>query len=731
MISGRNSLRLARLSVLAAAAGAILAASGRAQESGPPQRNIPTQVSPPYTQAQAELGRGLYAQHCQGCHGADLSGGSASRPLKGRPFYSHWAAGKTLQSLYKYMRASMPPGAAGTLTADDHANLVAFLLSQNALPAGAQPFPTDEAAMLSYRMPFRGDTSGGLALEMKLPPWPVAPNPADRLSQVTDQMLASPPPGEWPSWRRSVDGTGFSPLTQVSRGNVRRLQLAWSFDLPAGPNASTPLVHDGVMFVYGNGDVITALDAANGTPLWTYKHPLPKIMGPVSRVRRNMALYGDKLYFSTTASTEVALDAKTGKLIWERPNGRGTTGGPLVVNGTVIQGTTNGGSRSAGNDPGGDCLACGGGGHVLAWDAENGKLLWNFNVIPKPGEPGGDSWNGLPWDKRSGGSVWTSSYYDPTLDLVYLGTANTYDTAPLAKRSKDPKVSNDALFMNSTLAFQPRTGKLAWYYQHLANDQWDSDWVFDRQLLDLDVDGKTRRTIVTIGKLGILDALDASTGKYLFSIDAGLQNIVTRIDPATGRKSTDPALQPGGSPKLVCPHLDGAKNWTPSSLNPNSAMLFVSLTEACMQMKPIEAGETSPLSTGVAYFVAPNPKNDGRIGRLQAYDLKTRKLAWAARQRAPLTTGTLATEGGLVFAGALDRNFAAYDDETGRRLWQTRLGGVPSGAPISFSVGGKQYVAIVTGFGSLLSTGFLPLVPEIQVPDTASSAVYVFALPDD
>jgi alcohol dehydrogenase (cytochrome c) len=149
-----------------------------------------------------------------------------------------------------------------------------------------------------------------------------------------------------------------------------------------------------------------------------------------------------------------------------------------------------------------------------------------------------------------------------------------------------------------------------------------------------------------------------------------------------------------------------------------------------MVMRPIESGETSPLSSKVSYHVAPRPGSDGRIGRLQAYDLKSRKLAWSARQRAPLTTGSLATEGGLVFVGALDRGFAAHDDATGRLLWQTRLGGVPSGAPITFAVKGRQYVAVITGFGSLLSTGFLPLVPEIKVPDAASSAVYVFALPE-
>lgn len=689
-----------------------------------------------FTAEQVEQGRAAYAASCAACHGPDLGGG-AGRPLKGRSFMGRWGTGSSIGAMFKYIRDTMPPGGAGSLAPDRIASLIALILVQNGIKPGATALPGDYAALQKMHLPYSGDTSGGLAPQAKLPPWPASPNPAAQLSPVTDAMLQSPPPGDWLSWRRTLDGQGFSPLDQVTKANVAGLRLAWSFNLAAGPNAATPLVHDGVIFVYSNRDQVDALNAATGEVLWTYKRELPAAAsGLPMRVKRNMALYGDRLFVATGDNQMIALNARTGELVWESPTGP-ASGGPLVVNGKVIEGLFRGdrmpSSAVSAPTPApaqSSCVTCGGYGRIVGLSAADGKKLWNFNVVPQPGEPGTNSWNDIPFDQRSGGSVWTTGYYDPALDLVFIGTGNTYNTAPLAKPIGKPGVTNDALYTDTTLALKPDTGKVAWYFQHQPNDQWDLDWVYERMILTLPIGGKPTKAVVTAGKMAIIDALAAANGKYLFSVDAGLQNVVTHIDPVTGRKTTDPALVPGqGKTATVCPAQNGAKNWIPGSYDAATTTLYLPLNAACMVMEPADPGEISPLSSGVRWSVTPRPDSDGRYGRVQAFDLTTRKTRWIAAQRAPMTSGVLATAGGLVFAGGLDRVFSAYDAADGKLLWSTRLGDVPSGAPISFAVGGQQYIAIVAGYGTMLSGGYLPLVPEIAVPTTPSSSIYVFELP--
>jgi alcohol dehydrogenase (cytochrome c) len=652
-----------------------------------------------------------------------------------------WGGGASLGALYKFIHDQMPPGGAGSLSPDQIVDLMAMILAENHIKSGQTALPTDYATLQKMHLPFNGDTSGGLASSAKIPPWPETPNPAAKLSPVTDALLSNPPAGEWLSWRRTLDGQGFSPLDQINKANVGRLRLAWSYNLSPGPNASTPLVHDGVIYVYSNRDQVDALNAVTGEVIWTYKREFPATTSSLPmRVKRNMALYGDRLYLATGDNQEIALNAKTGELVWQTPTGP-ASGGPLVVKDTVLEGLFRGDrmppgsagalAQAANPTPAkGGCVTCGGFGRIVGLSAADGKKLWNFNTVPQPGEPGTNTWNDLPFDQRSGASVWTTGYYDPVLDLAFFGTGNTYNTAPITTPIGKKGVTNDALYTDSTLAIRPETGKLVWYFQHQARDVWDLDWVYEQMIIPLMIDGKQTKSIVTAGKMAIIDALDASNGKYLFSIDAGLQNVVTHIDPVSGKKTTDPALVPGeGKTAVVCPAQNGAKNWIPGSYNDATKTLFLPLNAACMQMEPIDPGETSPLSSGIRWSILPRPDSDGRFGRVQAFDLATHKTLWIAAQRAPMTSGVPATGGGLVFAGGLDRVFSAYDAENGKVLWSTRLGDVPTGAPISFSVNGKQYIAIIAGYGTMLSGGYLSLVPEIPVPNTPSSSIYVFELP--
>ena len=603
------------------------------------------------------------------------------------------------------------PNLAGLCVASALAALLAMSTALAQAPSPIAPELTEQQRLRSQ------SPGGGLTPGVALPSWPETTNRVG--SPVTDEMLSSPSPNDWLSWRRTHDGLGFSPLSSIDKRNVGTLQLAWSLSLPAGPNTATPLVHDGVIYVHSFGDHVQALDAATGDELWHYARELPSTFRPT--VKRNMALYGDKLYVGTSDVHVVALDVATGTVVWDTAiaaadSGFGLTGGPLVARGKVMQGVN-------GQAPGGA--------YIVTLDAESGAEAWRFYSIARPGEPGGDSWNGLPLEKRTGGSVWTAGTYDAERNIALFGPAPTYDTGPLRDPLAERGITNDALYTNATIALDPDTGRLVWHFQHVPNDQWDFDWAFERQVLTLPVDGRSRRVVLTAGKEAIYDALDLDDGgRYLFSIDLGLQNFITAIDPRTGKKTIDPKLVPSREEAIVvCPHAGGAKSWVPGAINPATRVLFVPLVESCMDLTPVPLEQRGSLSTGVRWTIRPPLNGDGRYGRIQAIDLQTRQTLWTERQRAPQTTGVLATAGGLVFAGALDRVLTAYDDATGSTLWQAKLNDVPSSAPISYAVDGKQYVAMTVGHGSAHALTFPMLTPEIDLPVVRSATIWAFALP--
>jgi alcohol dehydrogenase (cytochrome c) len=673
-----------------------------------------------YTSAQAEAGRAVYATACASCHGDSLDDGPLGSSLKGPAFMQKYG-GRAVRELFDITRDTMPTGDPGSLDAATYASLVAYILQQNDVVAGTIALPSDPLVLATMQVP-----AGGFSF-MAFSPYTeratvTLPNPLENFRPVDDAALAGPPASDWLGWRREFNAHGYSPLAEIDRGNVGQMRLAWSWALPSGSAEGVPVVRDGTLFMQSYGDVVQALDARSGDLLWQYRHTLEQGASPFHK--RGIALYGERLYVATSDAYVVALDVHDGAVAWAQRVGdfrerEVINGGPLVARGVVTVGTTATGVGAKGGGP-----------QIVGLDADSGDLLWSLGTIARPGEHGGESWNGVPFEERTGASVWVPPSFDPVTGLVYFGTGNTYDTGPLLRPNETPGVTSDALYTNSTMAVDPLTGELVWYVQHFPNDQWDLDWAFERQVLDLTVRGERRRAVLTAGKIGIYDAVDAATGEFLFSIDLGLQNIVTSIDPVTGEKHVDTNLYPGrGEMHLICPHGAGAKNYLPASFEASSGLLYVPLNEACMDVYPVPGGGAGALSSGVNWGIRPLPDSDGLYGRLQVLDLATREPVWTVRQRAPLTSGVLATAGGVVFVASQDRFFRAHDARDGAMLWEARLNDVSSSSPISYAVDGKQYVAIVVGEGGFHARSFAPLVPELVSPPNRGSAIWVFTLP--
>ena len=559
---------------------------------------------------------------------------------------------------------------------------------------------------------------------------PQAPNPAATMTPVTDAMLRDPPAADWLMWRRTYNGWGYSPLDQINKDNVKDLRPVWTWSMTPGPTETTPIVHDGVLFVFNWADKIQALNATNGDLIWEYKRDLPeKLLADFPNVlaKRNMAIYDDKLIVATSDAHIVAIDAKTGKVAWDHATADWTkgwryTGGPFIVNGKVIQGMT-----GCGNAEPGGCF-------ITGHDIKTGAELWRVNTIAHPGDPNYDTWNGLPLESRFGASAWISGAYDPDQNLVFYGTGQPYPWIAEMRGTlpKKPGLKTNAMYSDTTLAINPDTGKLEWYHQHLEDDTWDLDYVYERLLIDLPVNGETRKAVVTTGKLGIIEALDRTNGAWLWHKETIPQNVVAAIDPKTGEKTINVAAIPHiGQTTVNCPADPGGRGWPATAYSPKTGILYMPLNEYCANTTP------SPLDPGQAYTGGgraifarvPVPNSDGKIGRVDAVKLSDRSQVWSSRQRAPITAAVLPTGGGLVFNGTWDRYFRAFDDTTGEVKWQMRLNNVINSFPITYSVNGKQYVAVAVGSGSSHSKALATLTPEIQNPD-GGSVLWVFALPN-
>ena len=538
---------------------------------------------------------------------------------------------------------------------------------------------------------------------------------------VTEMMLRNPAPGDWLNWRRTDNAWGYSPLDQINQKNVQQLQLAWSWAMDdTGSQQPTPLVYDGIMYLPNPRGVIQALDAATGDLIWEYRPARTAAAdsaGDGGRgSQRNIAIFADKIFGTTSDAHIIALDARTGKLVWDTTVadsklGYAYTSGPIVVRGKVMAGMT--GCTRYKKDV---CF-------ISAHDAATGKQVWRTSTIARPGEPGGDTWGDLPLEFRAGSDAWIPGSYDPATNLVYWGTAQAKPWAR-AVRGTD----GEALYTNSTLALDPDTGQMKWYFQHIPGESLDMDEVFERILIDFN----GRKSVFTMGKLGILWQLDRATGAFIRATDIGYQDIVD-LDPSTGKVT----YRPGKIPKIgeqleFCPSTAGFKSWRAMAFSPQTNVLYIPIHLNC------EVGTFGPVQQtlgggGVGPVKRKNtkhPKSDGNLGEFLALDARTGKTMWRHRTPSPMNTAALTTGGGLVFGGDWDRRMYAYDGVTGKILWQTRLPTSAQGFPITYLAKGKQYVAMPAGTGGGSWTTMIPpeLAPEIRRPN-AGNSLLVFALP--
>jgi alcohol dehydrogenase (cytochrome c) len=551
---------------------------------------------------------------------------------------------------------------------------------------------------------------------------------------VTDAMLQNPDPADWLMWRRTLNHWGYSPLDQIDRRNVRELRLVWTRPLYEGVQEGTPLVYDGVMYFPHPNDITQAFDATTGDLLWEYRRPVqPDVNDYVlfPSINRNLAIYGNFVLDNGADNYAYAIDARTGELAWEtkildyRLGGQ-HSGGPMVANGKVVSG------RSCA--PKGGPEAC----VITAFDALTGKELWRTHTIPRPGEPGDETWGDVPYEERRHVGTWMVPSFDPELNQIYIGTSVTSPAPKFMLAGNDEQY----LYHNSTLALDADTGEIVWYLQHVV-DHWDLDHPFERLLIDTAVTpdpasvkwinprvrpGEVRKVVTGVpGKTGLVYTVDRETGQFLWARETVMQNVISEVNTESGAGivNRDKLFTRVGQERLICPSLNGGKNFPAGAYSPLTGLMYFPLHNTCM----LATSNSEVWNPDDAYAIdtrvqiSPGLENAGSI---EAISVESGATAWKREQRA-VTTSLMTTGSGLLFGGDANGRFRAYDQRTGEVLWEVNLGSHVTGYPATFAVDGKQYIAISTG-GSLNTLGLMGLAPELRA-GTANN-LYVFALPD-
>ncbi|HUI58757.1 MAG TPA: PQQ-dependent dehydrogenase, methanol/ethanol family, partial [Steroidobacteraceae bacterium] len=551
--------------------------------------------------------------------------------------------------------------------------------------------------------------------------------------------------GSWLTYGRTYDEQRFSPLKQITPENIGRLRLAWHYDLDAAHRVqeSTPLIVDGVMYVTSAWSKVFALDPATGKQIWAFDPAVPGqagVKGCCDVANRGVAVWNGKVYVGTFDGRLIALDAASGKQLWAvattEPTANNTiTGAPRIVKGKVIIG--NGGAEYLAR------------GYVSAYDAESGKLVWRFYTVPgEPGKPDGavsdevlerqarPTWNGEFWKNGGGGTVWDSMAYDPSLDLLYIGTDNG---SPWNRSIRSPG-GGDNLFIASIIALRPDTGQYVWHFQETPGESWDFSAAQHMVLADLQIGGRLRRVLLQAPKSGIFYVLDRATGEFISGRPFTTVNWTTGLDPKSGRPVENPQARYGetGKPWVSLPGPGGAHSWQPMSFSPATGLVYVPVMDAAFVFIADKSFQSKEFgwNTGVDFNAGSLPEDPKAIagiqtqlkGRLSAWDPVAQREVWRVDYSHPWNGGVLATAGNLVFQGNSMGDFAAFEADAGKRVWSTQTHTGILAPPVSYEIGGRQYIAVESGWGGAFGLAAGQLAHDSQINRGNVPRVLAFGL---
>jgi len=534
---------------------------------------------------------------------------------------------------------------------------------------------------------------------------------------VTDRQLlgADADQDNWLLHGRTYDNQRYSPLTQIDAGNVKRLlPVAIIQTGVANSFEATPIVVNGVLYVSTPGDHVQAYDATNGRLLWNYSPTLSYrnlCCGPQSR---GVAVAYGKVFVAQLDAAVVALDARTGAVLWKSddaatvpndPTFYSYTLAPQVYDGMVVVGSSGAEYPIRG--------------FVQALDASTGKLIWRFHTTAAPGEPGGKSWSGDSW-KYGGGSVWNTPAFDPRNDLIAFATGNPNPDVWGADRK------GDNAYTNSIVAVNAHTGKLAWWYQQVPHDVWDYDSASPVVFLDAaDENGKMVPAAAEASKVGNVFIVNRLTGKLLRRSDPFVKESASKFTP------------PSDKPVAIYPAMNGGSQWSPPAYSPKTHDLYVmgvneAATFTTQQVKPYVTGTpvVGQVIGGHMSFVFDGPAQNtiSPSGTLSAVNVNTGKIDWQYNADLPMVGGVLATAGDLVFTGEMDGRFDAFHARTGEKLWEFNLGVGVCAPPITYRVGNTQYIAVAAGG---LSANAWPRLMEKLGRPVFGDVIAIFAIPDN
>ena len=545
---------------------------------------------------------------------------------------------------------------------------------------------------------------------------------ADSFKSVTSDRLvhATEHPDDWLIYGGNYAATWFSPLAQIDTMNVSKLAPAWAFSMGVlGGQDGVPIVNNGIMYVTSAWSKLFALDARTGAILWMYEANLPENISAMlccDVVNRGVAVLGDKVYWATLDAHLLALDARTGKVVWDVQvadwqAGYTLTAAPLIVKNKVLIG------------PGGGEFGVRG--FLVAYDADTGKEMWKTYTVPAPGEAGSETWPGNTEAWRTGGGApWLTGAYDPDLNLIYWGTSNPSPVFYGGTRQ------GDNLYTSSMLAFDADSGKIKWHFQFTPHDVWDYDGVNQPMLLDNVklADGRVvAKALAQANRNGHFYLLDRTNGQVIYAhpfihVDS------IKVDPKTGKMTPLKWAKPD-EPVVACGHGTAGKEWVSMAYSPLTQFVYVPAIEMCGKFFVLDLA----YQKGRPYYGGGHERLPPASGHVSAIDLATGKAAWRYDTEWPMYAGVLATGGGLLFVGNPQGELEALDQKTGKKLWGFKTGSGIVTNPMSFQVDGRQYVAIVSGWSIVPSkaiAGAKLLNAPGQKNVLGSGMLFVFALPD-